>query len=78
LVEHAKEFTWNEDKLKKLYDANQGWLKKYDKTVSYDNMALKTTFKVEDLEGIFELSISISEEEGNMHAMRPLCIDFER
>jgi hypothetical protein len=27
LVEHTKEFSWNEDKLRKLYDKNYDWLK---------------------------------------------------
>jgi hypothetical protein len=34
LVEHTKEFIWNKDKLKELYDKNRSWLKKYDDTVS--------------------------------------------
>jgi hypothetical protein len=82
LIKHTKEFTWNEDKLKKLYYENCQWLKEHD-TVSDawfvdDNMILKTSFKVRDLKGNFELSISISEEEKNDYAMRPLCVDLER
>jgi hypothetical protein len=83
LVEHAGKFVWNEDKLKKLYDENCGWLKEYNDTISDawfvgDNMALKTTFKAEDMGKNFELSISISEEEVNGYAMRPLCVDLKR
>jgi hypothetical protein len=81
LVEHTKEFVWNEDKLKKLYDRNCGWLKKYNDIISdtwfIDTDAiLKTTFKVKELEKNFELSISISEEERNDYAMKPLRVDL--
>jgi hypothetical protein len=97
LIEHAKEFTWNKDKLKKLYDKNRGWLKEYygitpykwlmskehDNTTSYtwlidDNMALKVIFRVRGLGGNFELNISISEEERDDYAIRPLCVDLKR
>jgi hypothetical protein len=82
-VEHTKEFIWNEEKLKKLYDKNFGWFKEYKRTASNtwlidDNMALKTTFKAREFEKNFELSISISEEERNDYAMRPFCINLER
>jgi hypothetical protein len=82
LIEHAKEFTWNEDNLKKLYDKNFGWLKEYNDAISDtwlmdDNMALKTSFEVRGLKGNFELSISIFEEKDD-YAIRPLCIDLER
>jgi hypothetical protein len=67
LIEHIDGFTWDEDKLKKLYDRNCGWLKKYNDATSYtwfigDNMTLKTLFKARVLEGKFELGIVISEE----------------
>jgi hypothetical protein len=83
LVEHTKEFIWSEDKLKKLYNKNHGWLKEYDDTISEtwfmdSNMVLKTSFSSSKLKGIFELSISISEGEKSDHTMRPFCIDFER
>jgi hypothetical protein len=83
LVEHAKEFTWNESELKNLYDKNCDWLKEYNDTISDiwfidDNMVLKTTSNVRDLKGNFRLSISISEEERDEYAMRPLYVDLER
>jgi hypothetical protein len=83
LVKHTKEFTWNEDKLKKLYYKNRQWLKEYDDTTSDtwsmdDNMIMKMSFKARNLKGNFELSISISEEERDDYAMRPLYIDPER
>jgi hypothetical protein len=83
LVEHTKEFTWNEDGLRKLYYGNHDKFKKYDDTTSEtwfmdDNMALKMITKVRGLKGNFELSISISEEERDDHAMRPLRIDLTR
>jgi hypothetical protein len=64
LVEHTKAFTWNEDRLKKLYDRIFGWFKEYDDTISdtwlvNNNMVLKTSFKVrwsrENLLGILGL-----------------------
>jgi hypothetical protein len=83
LVKHLKEFTWNEDKLRNLYYKNHSWLKEYNNTRSDawlmdDNIVLKTTFNTRDLKNIPELSISISEEEKNDGAMRPLCIHLER
>jgi hypothetical protein len=82
LVEHSKKFTWNEDELKQLYYKNRSWLKGYNDTRSdtwiVDDTILKTTFNVRDLKGIPGLSISISEEEINDGAMRPLCVDLER
>jgi hypothetical protein len=82
LIEHTKEFTWDEDRLKKLHDKNFGWLNKHSDTISNtwcidDNMALKTTFKVRDLRGSPELSIAISEGKDD-YAIRPFCIDLER
>jgi hypothetical protein len=82
LVEHAKEFTWNEDELRKLYNINRGWLKKYDNSASYtwfmdDNIALKTFFGIRSLKGNFGLNIFISEEKDD-YAMRPLYVDLER
>jgi hypothetical protein len=83
LVEHTKEFIWNEDKLRKLYDKNHDLLEKYDDTISgtwfmNDNMTLKTVSKVSGSKGNFELSISISEDKKTGYAIRPLCIDLER
>jgi hypothetical protein len=82
LVEHAKEFTWDEDKLRKLYNMNHNRLKEYnsimpDKWLMDDNMVLKTSFEVRGLKGNFELSISISEEK-YCYCMKPLCVDLER
>jgi hypothetical protein len=83
LVEHTNEFTWDEDKLKKLYYKNHGWLEKYNDTITDtwfmdDNMILKTTLRVRGMRGSFELSISIYKEEKNEYAIRPLCVDLER
>jgi hypothetical protein len=83
LIEHAKEFTWDEDKLRKLYSKNHDRLKKYDGAISDtwfidDNMVLRTSFKVRGLKGNFELRMSISEEGGDDYAIRPLCIDLTR
>jgi hypothetical protein len=83
LVEHTKEFTWNEDKLKKLYHENRWWLKEYDSAASHtwfidDNMVLKTTFETSGLKENFELSISISEEEKDDYVIRPLYVNLER
>jgi hypothetical protein len=82
LVEHTKEFTWDEDKLKRLYDKHCGWLKEYDHTISdtwlvNDSVTLKTSFEIRVLKGNFELSISISEEKDD-YAIRPLFVDLER
>jgi hypothetical protein len=83
LVEHAKEFTWNEDELRKLYDKNRGWLKEYDNVTSNvwlmnNNMVVKMVSKVRGIKENFELSIFIYEEEMNKYAMKPLCIDLKR
>jgi uncharacterized protein YeaC (DUF1315 family) len=83
LVEHAKEFTWNEGELRKLYDKNHDRLKRYGNTMLdtwliNDHMILKTSFGVRELKENFELSIFISEEEGNIYAMRPFCVNLER
>jgi hypothetical protein len=83
LIEHTKEFTWDEEKLSKLYNKNHSRLKEYKATtidtwLIDDNMTLKMSFKVRGLKGNFELSISISEEESDDYAMRPLCVDPER
>jgi hypothetical protein len=81
LIEHIKEFTWNEDALRKLYDKNYSQLKKHGDTILDtwlidDNTALEISFKVSGLKGNFELSISISEELRDY--MRPLCVDLEK
>jgi hypothetical protein len=82
LVEHAKGFTWNENKLKKLYNENRSWLKKYDGIVSDtwfmdDNMVLRTTFSARDLKITPELSISVPEEKDDC-AMIPIWITTKR
>jgi hypothetical protein len=82
LVEYVKEFTWNEDKLKKLYYENRSQLKEYDDTISdiwslNDNMVLQTSLDASDLRGNPKFSISISEEEYK-YAMKPLCVDLKR
>jgi hypothetical protein len=81
LIEHTKEFIWDQDKLRKLYDKNYNWLKKYDSTKSAtwqvdDNIILETAFEVNSLP--YKLCISISEEKKSDYAMKPLCIDLER
>jgi hypothetical protein len=83
LVEHAKELTWNEEKLKTVYDKNHSWLKEYDDTISEtwcmnNNMIMKMSFNAGYLNGILELSISISEEEKDGYAMRPFRINPKR
>jgi hypothetical protein len=83
LIEHTKSLTWNEDKLKKLYDKNHGRLKKYYGTISDtwlmdNNVILKTTFSAKDLKSTPELSISISKKEKDSYAMKPFCINLER
>jgi hypothetical protein len=83
LIEHAKEFTWNEDKLKRMYYENHNRFKEYDDTISDiwyidDNITLKMSLTLRGMKGNFELNISISEEEGDDYAMRPLYVDLER
>jgi hypothetical protein len=83
LVEHTKEFTWNEDALKKLYYGNHHQFWGYDDVISDtwfidDNMALRTAFGVRDLKGNFELNISISEGERDTYAIKPLCAVLRR
>jgi hypothetical protein len=82
LVEHAKAFTWNEDKLNKLYHENHDQLKECNGTISDtlsmdDNMILKTTFSARFLRENSELSVSISEERYE-HAIRLFRIDLRR
>jgi hypothetical protein len=82
LVEHIREFAWNENKLMELYNKNHGRLKKYN-TVTSDtwfmdgNMVLKTTLEIKGLKGDLRLSISISEEKDD-YAIRPFYINLER
>jgi hypothetical protein len=83
LVEHTKNFTWNEDKLKKLYDKNFNWFKKYNSTISvarlmYDNMILRMTFRTRYSKRTLELNIYIFEEEKDNYTRRPYCINFEK
>jgi hypothetical protein len=83
LVEHAKEYSWSKERLKKLYNNHRDRLKKYNDTISDtwfidDNMVLKTTFDANVLKRIPELSISISEKEKDDYAMRPFFIHLER
>jgi hypothetical protein len=39
---------------------------------------LKTSFKARILKKVLELIVFISEEEKSDHAVKPLCVDFER
>jgi hypothetical protein len=83
LVKHTKEFTWNEDKLKKLYYKNHDRLKEYDDTISDtwlidDNMVLKATLEIRDLNESFDLNISIFEKGRDDYVMSPFCIDLEK
>jgi hypothetical protein len=83
LIEHTKEFTWNEDKLKKLYDKNYDWIKereigRFTRWLMGDNMVLSTSSITKGMQGILKLSISISEEKRYYNKMRPLCVDLER
>jgi hypothetical protein len=66
-----------------LYYENLGWFNEYNGSTSHtwfldNNMVLKTSFKIRELKENFELSISISEEEKDDYAMRPLCLDLKR
>jgi hypothetical protein len=83
LIEHTKEFFWNEDELRKLCDKNRGWLKEYNGTTSNtwlidNNMALKMISGVRGIKENFELSIYIFKEERDDYAMRPLRVNLER
>jgi hypothetical protein len=82
LIEHTNEFTWDEDKLNKLYDKNCDWLKEYYDTLSDTwlidyNVIFKTTLEVKFLRGNPEVSISISEGKDD-YAIKPFCINLER
>jgi hypothetical protein len=82
LIEFDNEFTWNEDKLRKLYDKNRDQLKKYNGIISStwitgNNMILKTSSRINYLEENSELNITISEEKDD-YAIRPFYIDLER
>jgi hypothetical protein len=82
LIEHTKEFTWNRDKLKKLYDRNRGWLKAYYNSTSDTwfidvDMVLKMIVRVRYLKGNIGLNISISKCKDD-YAIRPLYVDPER
>jgi hypothetical protein len=83
LLEHTEEFIWNESRLVELYNKNHSRTKEYADAISFtwlmdDNVVLKTTFILRSLKGKPELSISISEEEKDEYAMKPLCVDLER
>jgi hypothetical protein len=83
LVEHAKAFTWNRNKLNKLYHENHDRLKGCNNTILNtwfmdNNMVLKTVFSARDLKGNPELSISISEEKKRDDTMRPFCVNLKR
>jgi hypothetical protein len=82
LIEHTEAFTWDEGRLKKLYNKNHSWLKEYNTTsatwLMNNNTTLKTSFKVGGLKRAPELSISISEEKKSDYAMRPFYINLER
>jgi hypothetical protein len=85
--ELKKLYDKNHDRLKKYSGTiSDTWL--------VNNIALKTSLKLRGMRGDalnifkvrrvrnmkenFELSISISEEERDEYAMRPLCVDLER
>jgi hypothetical protein len=81
LVEYAKEL--NEDKLKRLCYENHNRFKEYDDTIldtwyMDDDTTLRILLKLRGMKGNFELNISISEEEGDDYAMRPLYVNLER
>jgi hypothetical protein len=83
LIEHTKEFTWSEDKLKNLYNKNHDHFKEYSDTISETwfinaNTVLRTTFNASGLKRTPELSISISEGEKSSCAIGPFCMDPER
>src|SRR5690606_21765055 len=87
LIEHADEFTWKEDELRKLYYEDSWWFREYNDTITVtvsdmwlidDNMTLKTVFRAKYAKRNFELSICISEKEKDDFAIRPLCIDLGR
>jgi hypothetical protein len=83
LIEHTKEFTWNEAKLKKLYCKNHSWFKEYngttiDKWFVDDSMSLKTTIGTNSFGRNFELSITISKGKKSAYHMRPLCVNLKR
>jgi hypothetical protein len=82
LVESDRAFTWNEGDLRELHYRNLDQIKEYNGPTSNtwfmdNNMALKTSFKVRDLEENLELNITISEEKDGC-AMRPIWINTER
>jgi hypothetical protein len=83
LLENARSFEWNENKLRKLYDKNYDRLKGYNDAISEawlidDNKVLRTAFEVRNLKRTPELIICIHEEEEYTYAMRPLWFDEER
>jgi hypothetical protein len=83
LLENVRGIEWNEENLKRLYDKNYDRLEGYDNPTSDawfidDNTVLKATFKVSKSKGVSEISISISEEEENNYAIRPLWFEEER
>jgi hypothetical protein len=83
LIEHTKKFTWNEERLKKLYYRNRSRLKKQVGTALNiwfinDNMVLKIAFRIRDLKRTPGLNISISDEEKDDCIIRPLCVDLKR
>jgi hypothetical protein len=69
LVENDKAFTWNEDKLKELYEKNSSWFNRYNDIVSNTWLVV--------LRGNSELSVYISKGE-YAHAIKPSWIDVER
>jgi hypothetical protein len=81
LVKHTKAFTWDKDKLRKLYNKNRNWLEKYDggifNTWLVDNMVLTTLFGARVLKRILELEIHISRGRDNL-GINSLFIDTER
>jgi hypothetical protein len=83
LVEHDKEFNWNKDDLRKLYDRHHDQLEEYDNIISVtwfmdDNIILKATFKINGPKETFDLNISISEAEKCDYAIRPIWVNTKR
>jgi hypothetical protein len=79
LIEHERTFTWNEDKLRRLYDVYNS---QYDRDFNAeewlldDNAMLKTVCALSH--GGFEMNIFISEEKDLSYHRKPLWVDPSR
>jgi hypothetical protein len=79
LIEHESTLTWNEDKLKRLYDVyNERYDKDFNtgKWLLYDNTKLQIVR--ESSRGGFKANVTISEEKGQLQLRKPLWIDSNR